>query len=137
MRGLASVSLDRLDLDPGRRSGPGHPDPDDPAMEAPDHDGLGPASHPAHLFDLGDGADSGVPTLDLGHQEDFALGGGLDRRGRVIGLDREGHDHAREHDTRREWQQWKGFGVKLGHDVLIPLRSRTPWNGVRPFRIPE
>ena len=79
-------------------AGAGHAHAHYGSVEASDHEGLLPAAQAADVLDLRDGADLGVAAIEPRDEQQLAAVGGLDRRGGLIGLDREGDDHAGQDD---------------------------------------
>ena len=106
-----------FELHPRGLAGPGDAGPDDGANDAADDEGFEAAAQPAHVLHLGDGADLRVARADPGHEQELAargLGGGECAAG-LVGLDREGHDHARQDHARGERQERQDLGVELCH----------------------
>ena len=105
--------------------GTGDAGPDHGADQPSDHEGLEPAAEPPHVLDLGDGADLRVARADPGDEQELAVGGlgGGERAPGLVGLDREGHDHARQDHARGERQERQDLGVELCH-VGFSSKSR-------------
>ena len=66
----------------------------------------------ALVLDPRDGADAGVPGADAGHEQDPAVAGDGAVGGvtRLVGLERQRHDHLREDHPGRQGQQRQGQG---------------------------
>ena len=105
--------VDRLDLHVQRAfvaDGAGaHAGPADAA----DHQRERAVGQLAGVLDLGDRADLRVAAVDPGHEHQAApglLGRGAGPLG-LVGLERDRHDHLREHDALRERQQRQQLGA--------------------------
>ena len=81
--------------------------PDDGPRQAAQHQGPLPAGQLALVLDAGDGADAGVAAAHAWDEEDAAVpGDGAVGRVTALGaLEREGHDHLRQHDPGVQGQQ--------------------------------
>ncbi len=127
--GLALV--DRVGLDPHRLARAGHADADHGARQSADDESLDARAGLPEVLDLRDRADAGVAPVDLGHQQQQGIigrGGSLGGRVRLIGLEREGDDHAGQHDPGRQWKQGKNQlidlrCVRIGH-LVVSLGAR-------------
>ena len=118
---------------------PATPVPTTARDHAADHEGLEAAAEPPHVLDLGDGADLRVARADPGHEQELAVGGlgGRDGPLGLIGLDREGHDHAREHHTRGQGQEREDLRIELCHLGSPPKRRCVGVNALPRHGIPE
>ena len=113
--------VDRLGLHPQGLARAGHAGADDGPREPADHQGFDAGAGLAQLLDLGDGAHPGVPGVGLRHQEQGAVvgrRGGVGGGASLVGLDREGDDHAGQHDPGRQRQQ--------GQQVCVDIRHLAP-----------
>ena len=107
--------VDRLDLHVQGAFVPdgagAHPGPADAA----DHERERAVGQLAGVLDLGDRADLRVPAVDAGHEHQAAaglLGGGAGAL-RLVGLERDRHDHLREHNALREREHRKQLGARV------------------------
>ena len=76
------------------------------------------AGQVAAVLDAGDGAHAGVAAvLAAGDEQEGVarLGGRVGRRSRLVGLEGERHDHARQHHVVGERQDRQCDGVEIGH----------------------
>ena len=114
---VGDVLVDRLDLDPQRRTRPGHAAADPAAALGLEHGCGAAAAEAADLLDGGDHAVRRVAVLEpRGHEEPAiaARAGGVDGGpGGLVELDR--HHHARQHDEVGDEQDGKTL---VGHGVL-------------------
>ena len=90
---------DGLGLHPEGVAGPGHAGPDGGAVVASDGDGGQPAGQLTLLHDLRDHADAGEATVDVRHEQQAPAGraGGLHGGAGLVGLERHGEHHPRQH----------------------------------------
>ncbi len=109
--------VDRLGVDPQRVVAAGSPGPDPGATEAGDdgrrHVVVG------DLLDLGDRPDRRIPVVDAREQDEATVRGpgGRDRPSRLLGLDRDGHDHVGEDDAVAERKHRQRDGGEVGQDA--------------------
>ena len=106
---LRLVLVEGLGLHPQGVTGAGDAGADGGAAVTADHDGGKATGEVALLHDLGDDADLGETTLDVGHQQQApARGAGrFDGGPGLFGLERHGEDHAGQDDTGLEGKQWE------------------------------
>jgi hypothetical protein len=99
----------RLADDAGADLGPGR---------GPDDQGGDAARQVAAVLDAGDGAHPGVAAVLEAGEEHEGVAGALGRVGGgtgLVGLERQRHDHVRQHDVVVQRQDRQGEGVEISH----------------------
>ena len=84
---------------------PGTAGPMAARSHAADDHGVHASRQLTRLDDIGDHAHVGIPAVDVGDDDEMAVGGsgGVNSRPGLLGLEGHGEDHSWEHNSRGQW----------------------------------